>query len=72
MGRWNRMMREKFADILGKIPKLPGIYIMKDGKGNSLYIGKAKSLKARVRSYFQPSASHPVHIATMVRQVRDI
>ena len=66
------MMRENIAEILGKIPKLPGIYIMKDGKGNSLYIGKAKSLNARVRSYFQNSRSLPPRTRIFLKKVKDI
>ena len=34
------------------IPKEPGIYLMKDSKGEIIYIGKAKNLKNRVKSYF--------------------
>ena len=34
------------------IPKEPGIYLMKDSKGEIIYIGKAKNLKKRVSSYF--------------------
>ena len=53
-------MQKRHLEILGKIPKLPGIYFMRDGKENILYIGKAKSLQTRVRSYFQNSRSlHP-------------
>ncbi|MDR1926794.1 MAG: nucleotide excision repair endonuclease, partial [Endomicrobium sp.] len=37
---------------LEQIPKLPGIYIMRDMVGNIIYIGKAKSLKSRLSSYF--------------------
>ncbi|MDR3256850.1 MAG: excinuclease ABC subunit UvrC [Endomicrobium sp.] len=37
---------------LAQIPKLPGVYIMRDGIGNIVYIGKAKSLKDRILSYF--------------------
>jgi len=41
--------REKIKDI----PRLPGIYIFKDAHNNILYVGKAKSLKHRVQSYFR-------------------
>ena len=34
------------------IPEEPGIYLMKDSKGEIIYIGKAKNLKNRVKSYF--------------------
>lgn len=37
---------------LKSLPKLPGVYLMRDGRGEVIYIGKAKSLRSRVRSYF--------------------
>ncbi|MZH13887.1 MAG: excinuclease ABC subunit UvrC [Nitrospinae bacterium] len=53
-------MEKKIKDIIEKIPRLPGIYIMKDRRSEILYIGKAKVLKNRVRSYFQNSRNlHP-------------
>ncbi|MFL2948026.1 MAG: excinuclease ABC subunit UvrC [Nitrospinales bacterium] len=53
-------MDKKFKDIIEGIPKLPGIYIMKDHRSEILYIGKAKVLRNRVRSYFQDSRNlHP-------------
>ena len=53
-------MEKKFKDIIEGIPKLPGIYIMKDHRSEILYIGKAKVLRNRVRSYFQDSRNlHP-------------
>lgn len=43
---------EKLKDSVQKIPNLPGVYFFKDEEGKILYIGKAKSLKKRVQSYF--------------------
>jgi excinuclease ABC subunit C len=42
---------------LGEIPDAPGVYLYKDAAGRVIYIGKAKSLRSRVRSYFQPGGS---------------
>ena len=53
-------LEQKIKDIIEKIPRLPGIYIMKDRRSEILYIGKAKVLRNRVRSYFQDSRNlHP-------------
>ena len=38
---------------LKKLPEKPGVYIMKDKEDNIIYVGKAISLKNRVRSYFR-------------------
>ena len=57
---------------LKNLPTKPGVYLHKDEGGLVLYVGKAKHLRNRVRSYFQPSSDHPVHIAAMVRQVRNV
>jgi excinuclease ABC subunit C len=64
--------KDNFKNILDQIPKLPGIYIMKDGKGEMLYIGKAKSLFHRVRSYFSDAADHHPRTRIFVRKVKDI
>ncbi len=56
---------------LKTVPDHPGIYIMKDGDGQILYIGKSKSLKKRVSSYFQNFGKHPLRIQTMVTNVRE-
>ncbi len=48
--------RKKLADLARKLPNCPGVYLMQDGNGECLYIGKASSLKKRVSSYFLESA----------------
>lgn len=45
----------KLSDLLARMPNQPGVYLMKDRKGKIIYVGKASSLKARVRSYFNQS-----------------
>lgn len=42
---------------LGRVPKAPGCYLMKDAKGRPIYVGKAKDLRARLRSYLNESDS---------------
>lgn len=54
-----------------KLPLLPGIYIMKDAKGEIIYIGKAKALKNRVSSYFRSVEKHTPKVYRMVEHVRD-
>ncbi|MGC1307248.1 MAG: excinuclease ABC subunit UvrC [Phormidesmis sp.] len=64
---------EKLAARLQEIPQVPGVYFMKDDTDQILYIGKSKSLRNRVRSYFREAAHHHTpRIATMVRKVADI
>lgn len=54
------------------LPVQPGCYIYKDEAGSVLYVGKAVSLRQRVRSYFQPSAKHGPRIERLVHKVRDV
>ncbi len=58
--------------VLAEPPASPGVYVMRGAGGKILYVGKAKSLPDRVRSYFQPSARLPPKTAALVSQVRDI
>ncbi|MBF0279163.1 MAG: excinuclease ABC subunit UvrC [SAR324 cluster bacterium] len=60
------------AEKLAHLPDSPGVYQYLNHKGEILYIGKAKSLKKRVTSYFQPSADHTLRIALMVSLVHDL
>jgi excinuclease ABC subunit C len=57
---------------LKEIPLEPGVYLMRDADDRLLYIGKAKKLRSRVRSYFRDSSNHSSRIALMVHQVCDI
>src|SRR6187551_1302610 len=43
----------KLEDKLKRLPAKPGVYLFRDERGNVLYVGKAKTLRPRVRSYFQ-------------------
>ncbi|RYE93941.1 MAG: excinuclease ABC subunit UvrC, partial [Myxococcales bacterium] len=51
------MVAQAVLDKLESLPVQPGCYIFRDDKGATLYIGKAKSLRSRVRSYFQEGSS---------------
>jgi len=57
---------------LAQVPDAPGVYMMIGDDGRVLYIGKAISLRNRVRSYFQDSAAHVLRTETMVGKVRDV
>jgi excinuclease ABC subunit C len=54
---------------LKALPDSPGVYLMKDSTGKIIYVGKAISLKNRVRSYFQSSRNLSLRIRSMVEQV---
>ena len=51
---------------LSNIPDQPGVYLFRDYQESILYIGKSKSLKNRIRSYFQNSARHNSRIRILV------
>ena len=54
---------------LKTLPASPGVYIMKDKFGNVIYVGKAVSLKNRVRQYFQSSKNHSDKVRSMVKNI---
>lgn len=58
-------------DKVKKLPLSPGIYLMKDKKGQIIYIGKAKALKNRVSSYFRSVENHTPKVYRMVENVWD-
>ena len=64
---------ERLDARLKEIPQEPGVYFMRDETDEILYIGKSKSLRNRVRSYFRDGAHHHTpRISTMVRKVVEI
>ena len=66
------LQSERLAARLREIPAEPGCYLMRDSEDAILYIGKAKVLRNRVRSYFHESGGHSPRISLMVRQICEI
>jgi excinuclease ABC subunit C len=62
----------QLESTLSQIPDAPGVYQMIGAGGEILYIGKAVSLRNRVRSYFQESAAHHIRTVAMVEKVVDV
>ncbi|MDK2563548.1 excinuclease ABC subunit UvrC [Romboutsia sedimentorum] len=54
---------------LKNLPAKPGVYLMKDKNDNIIYVGKAISLKNRVRQYFQSSKNHSSKVVSMVKNI---
>ncbi|MBM2837474.1 MAG: UvrABC system protein [Deltaproteobacteria bacterium] len=54
------------------LPDLPGVYIMKNEKGHVIYVGKAKSLRKRVASYFLKTAGQSTKTVSLVSHISDI
>lgn len=66
-----RMGNIDFSERLKATPTKPGVYLMRDEKGEVLYVGKAAGLRSRVSSYFAPSAILPRKISNMMGRVND-
>jgi excinuclease ABC subunit C len=66
------LVNERLEEKLKGLPAKPGVYIFRDSRGDVLYVGKAKSLRPRVRSYFQASADVRQAIAQLPERVDDI
>lgn len=60
-----------FDARLDLIPHEPGVYLMKDASGSVIYIGKAKNLPQRLRSYFSPNPVGDPKILAMISQISD-
>lgn len=64
--------RNGLRTALEALPKAPGVYYFFSQFNELMYIGKAKSLRERVHSYFQPGAQHTSKVAELARRVREI
>jgi len=68
-------VRQAPASVLAKVPHLPetpGVYLWKDAEGKVLYVGKAKRLRSRVRSYFNVDQTGSVKTQALVRLIDDV
>lgn len=64
------VIKKEILNAIIKAPELPGCYIWKDSSGKVLYVGKAKSLKSRLRSYLQDTLPYKMKI--MVRKAETL
>jgi excinuclease ABC subunit C len=62
----------ELRDKAGQLPLAPGVYLYKDAGGRVIYVGKAKSLRHRVRSYFSEDKLADVKTGTLIAEARDI
>lgn len=63
--------RDPAEKVRTTFPTGPGVYLMKDGGGNVIYVGKAKNLRNRASSYFSKEAQHDARIRDWIGFVRD-
>lgn len=59
-------------DKIRQLPNSPGVYLMRDAAGEIIYVGKARNLRQRVRSYFGASIDSRYHVKFLVARVTDI
>jgi excinuclease ABC subunit C len=62
---------EQLEEVLRRLPASPGVYLMRDRKGECIYVGKARSLRARVRQYFSGQDTR-LFVPLLVNVVGDI
>jgi excinuclease ABC subunit C len=63
--------RKRFSTRLAALPARPGVYIMRNEKGDVIYVGKAASLRNRVRNYFGAPHSLEMKTRALVEQIND-
>ncbi len=70
----NRPVTPELAATLADLPDKPGVYLMRDARRSVLYVGKAQSLRSRVRSYWQKrgAAEVPLRIESALDRVVDV
>jgi excinuclease ABC subunit C len=64
-------VRPNFSSRLSALPTQPGVYLMKDARGDVIYVGKAIALRNRVRSYFQSSRGMDPKTRELVSHITD-
>src|SRR5262245_11720133 len=60
------------AEKVRTFPTTPGVYLMKDGAGEVIYVGKAKNLRARAGSYFLKAAAEELRTAELIKHISDV
>ncbi len=73
-GTYHGRVTPRLQATLDGLPDHPGVYLMKDGRGRVLYVGKAQSLRSRVRQYWQAGrgAQPPMRIEQSIERVADV
>ncbi|HDQ44382.1 MAG TPA: excinuclease ABC subunit C [bacterium] len=64
-------MNVTIAEKIRRVPKRPGVYLLKDARGKILYVGKARMLASRLRSHFHPGRDEERRHALMMARVAD-
>lgn len=64
--------KSELLDKVKNLPLKPGVYLFKNAKGQTLYVGKARKLRNRVSSYFRQSGHHSPRITVMVGHITDL
>jgi len=72
MAEANTKYKQHLVEIVKRLPPKPGVYQYFDKNGKIIYVGKAKSLKSRVSSYFNKDQQHGAKITFLVRQIADL
>jgi excinuclease ABC subunit C len=64
--------RSELKHKVSQLPTSPGVYLYKDAHGKTIYVGKAKNLRARVRSYFNEDRLADAKTGTLISEARDL
>src|SRR3989344_1661677 len=65
-------MTANIREKVDNLPKTPGVYLFKNIKGNIIYVGKAKNLRSRVKSYFQDILGVETKTYALVQKINDV